>query len=304
MKNNLRSIDFNALSNLPPPCINKSKFYTLKKIIFKNAITKYIAAHYEWIVNSEKMSEITLQSFKMANLSPSQNAGEFGSGYGYDDEIREVAVAIQYKKEIDAEFQSMPDSSSLYRHVDEVISKLISEDSTINKVIDFGVSYAHTDALLAEKFPSIKFVGLDRSILTKAFNEQYFSHLTNLELIASDIFEYFSKHNCNNSIFWTMRTTLLLPKDFLLKLYAEAFKAGVKYICLFEPIGISRETMKPYQFSYNDQPSVGLRDGMFIHNYPGILRSSGYSVHRAELINMRHPHPDVKVLSITASIGE
>jgi len=238
-------------------------------------------------------------SFALANASD-ENAAAFGSRFGYEDDLREMAVTIAYKKEIDDGFPQPSDSPHLYRHAEEVISSLVA-DSVIKRVINFGVSYAHVDAIVAAKFPALRVVGVDRSVLTKAYNERHFSRLPNLDLVASDIFDYLRTIGPGDSLLWHMRTGLLLPKPFLSKLYRAAAESGVKHICLFEPIGLSRQTMEPYRFPDSDQPSVALRDGFYIHNYPGILAAAGYRVNRAELIKMAHPHPDVKILSITAS---
>ncbi len=66
-----------------------------------------------------------------------------------------------------------------------------------------------------------------------------------------------------------------------------------------EPIGLSRQTLEPYRFSDEDQPSVALREGMFIHNYPGLLTQAGFRVTRAELLTLGHQHADIKIVSVT-----
>jgi hypothetical protein len=140
------------------------------------------------------------------------------------------------------------------------------------------------DAEHSNRHSNVKFIGIDRSKLTKTLNEIQFSNIQNLEFIAGDIFEYLSNNSFPDGIFFTSRTMMIFPKAFVEKLYDAVNKAGFKYIVGLEPIGISRQTGKPYVFSEVDQSSVVWTNKMLIHNYPAILQKFGYSVINSELI--------------------
>lgn len=291
-------MDYSHLSDIPAVLPPAPRFQRLRRLLFDNPLARVVASQHAGLKEIDALAEKTRRSIGKANADIGEDQA-FESGFGYEDDIREVAVALAYKKQIDEGFPGKSDSKLLYQHVDQVLSERIA-NSKVSRVLNFGVSYAYCDAVLAAKFPNVTFTGTDRSTLTKALNEQCFGHLRNMEFIAGDIFEHLKTHDLRDTLLWTMRTGLLLPKPFLARLYAAAAAAGVTQVTLIEPIGLSRETMKPYRFSDDDQPSVALREGMFIHNYPGILKRAGFTVERAELIRMDHPHPDVKILSITA----
>ena len=55
-----------------------------------------------------------------------------------------------------------------------------------------------------------------------------------------------------------------------------------------------------YNFSDDDKPSVAYRGGMYLHNYPGILRKFGYRVVESKLIKTDHPHEDFRLLYMLA----
>ena len=295
-------MDYSHLSDIQVVLPPEQRFAWLRRALFGNPVAARVAAQHRAVQARNAKEKKTRDSVRLANAGV-QNAAEFGSGYGYEDDLHEVSVAINYKKEIDAGYPGPSDSRNLYKNAEQTIASLIDQSrSPIDACIDFGVSYAYTDSLLAARFPTTRFIGLDRSVLTKALNQRYFGHQNNLDILATDIFDYLDKvtHEC--AILWTMRTAAVLPKPFLERLYQAARGAGVKHICLFEPIGLSRETLQPYVFSDRDQPSVAYRHGMFIHNYPGILKSAGYTVNSATAVAMGHPHPDVKIISIIASL--
>ena len=93
---------------------------------------------------------------------------------------------------------------------------------------------------------------------------------------------------------------MLLPKEFIEELYQSVYSSGFKYISLMEQIGISHQTYKCYDFSDKDKPSVAYRGGMYLHNYPGILKKCGYRVIESKLIKTDHPHEDFRFLYILA----
>jgi hypothetical protein len=158
------------------------------------------------------------------------------------------------------------------------------------------VSYGNVDAELSNRYPNVRFIGIDRSKLTKTFNEIQFASIHNLEFVAGDIFEYLSNNSFQNGIFFTSRTMMIFPKTFVEKLYGAVTRAGFKYIVGLEPVGISRQTGKPYVFSDADQPSVVYTNKMFIHNYPAILQKSGYSVLETGLIKTNNGHKDFRII--------
>ncbi|MDO8579988.1 MAG: hypothetical protein Q7S13_00740, partial [Candidatus Omnitrophota bacterium] len=67
-----------------------------------------------------------------------------------------------------------------------------------------------------------------------------------------------------------------------------------------EQVGVSRETSKTFEFSEESVPSVLFRGFMFLHNYPGILKETGWKPEEIELVKTKHPHEDFRILSFVA----
>jgi hypothetical protein len=226
-----------------------------------------------------------------------KNANVFGSSYGYKDDLHELRVAMDYQRQIEnKETYTSSESGVLYDNAVATLDKLLKADSSIPSVLNFGASYAYVDSICAQRFPNVRFIGIDRSTFTKAFNEAHFKDIKNIEFVADDIFRYLSSNKLDNSIFFHARTLILLPRKFIEELYRAVYDAGFKYIVGFEPIGISRQTSKPYVFSQDDRESVVYRPILMIHNYPGLLKKSGYEIIEANLLKTNHPHKDQRIL--------
>jgi len=71
-----------------------------------------------------------------------------------------------------------------------------------------------------------------------------------------------------------------------------------------ESSGLSRETLEPFDFSYEKRDSVWFRSMMFIHNYPELLRNAGYELIHWECLKTAHPHPDLRVLAFIAKLRD
>lgn len=226
---------------------------------------------------------------------------QFGSQFGYEDELNELAVAVKYHAQLKKpNFKNdISESAAVYEHAIRKLSSILDKGK-VRGVVNFGVSYGYVDSILAKKYPHIEFIGIDRSKFTKQYNENHFAEIENLKFIAGDIFELLRSRKFDNCIFFHTRTCLLLPTNFISEVYNAAFSAGFSHVVGLEQIGISRETAKMFTFSEQKTQSVLFRGFMFIHNYPGILMESGYKLEEIELIKTNHPHEDLRILSFIA----
>ena len=187
----------------------------------------------------------------------------------------------------------------MYEEQKKVLGDII-ESNKVEQFFNFGICFAHIDSILARKYPDVKFLGTDLSPYNKAFNESKFSDIKNLTIFSDDVFDLFGRLEFKNSVLLTSRTLVLLPKDFILRLYNAAYEAGFEYVVGFEQHGLSMETLQPYVFDCSDKDSVIWRDKMYIHNYLGLLASSGYKVENAYNFATGHTSPDFKVMSFVA----
>ena len=280
---------------------DKAKFTRLKKFIGSNRRIQQIAKKvlsYKVFDEREKTTNITIQ---LHNMGENENAQSFESSFGYADDIQELNCAIKYYKQIQDRFPTASESKVLYESAVEQLTNYFSR-AEIPVFLNFGVNLSYLDDMLAERFPEIQFVGIDRSNLTKAFNESRFVSRDNLELIVGDIFELLNSRQFSGGMFFHMRTVTFLPSGFTRKLYTAVRKAGFKYIVGFEPLGLSRQTGRPYEFSLTPQPSVAYRGHAFIHNYPNLLFDAGYSVIDSQLIKTDHAHEDYRIVNFVAEL--
>ncbi|MDX2113924.1 MAG: hypothetical protein SFW63_09380 [Alphaproteobacteria bacterium] len=225
----------------------------------------------------------------------------FDSGFGYESELRELEVLAHYHEQLQRGYldQQRTESGVVYEWLINSVSDLLETFPELTHAINFGVSYAHIDAELAKKFPSRRFIGLDRSSLTKWYNDKHFS-LPNLSIQTADIFDCLKPASQPQSILLHARTLNLLPVDFNVRLYTAAQQAGCRYIVGIEQCGISWETQQPYSFSGAEKESVVYRNHMFIHNYPSLLAASGYRIIRSQLLATRHPDPNYRLVAFVA----
>jgi hypothetical protein len=230
---------------------------------------------------------------------------EFGSGYGYADELRELAAAVHYRSELeDMQADRASESGSVHAEILRRVSAALKKHPEIRTVTNFGVGYGHVDSVLAGRFPEVTFYGFDRSTLTKAFNEHAF-RLPNLGFVAGDVFHHFSAVQAAGP--WLLlhaRTLTMLPRSFVRHLYQSAGDAGAMVTVAVEQCGISWQTGQPYEFSSDpEQPSVALSAGMFVHNYPGLLMEAGFDVTDAALLEPHHTDRTLRFASIAAERG-
>ena len=202
-------------------------------------------------------------------------------------------------KQINAGFPTASESKVLYEKSVGILAELFSRCAEL-EFLNFGINLAHIDYILAKRFPQVNFIGIDRSKLTKAFNEINYPKEKNVELIAGDIFQLLDNRRFQDGVFFHMRTLTFLPKGFIEKLYTTATTAGFKYLIGFEPLGISRQTKKAYEFSLNEQQSVAYRGHAFIHNYSELAARAGYSFIESGLIKTGHAHEDYRIIYFIA----
>jgi len=245
----------------------------------------------------------TVRKIKSIQQEGDDNPLDFESEYGYTDELHELNVAKYYREQLLLnDLNEKSESLELYKNVIAEVSKFLTVNPSIKKVINFGVSYGHVDSELAKLFPNVSFVGIDRSKLTQQFNQELFGGIKNLSFVAGDIFQYLDSADQQGSVLLHMRTCGCLPKSFMEKLYMKSHDLGVKFVVGFEQTGLSRQTNAPYNYTEADQESVVFRIYMQIHNYPGILKKQGYEIERSELIKTRHADEDFRILSFTGRL--
>ena len=275
------------------------KYYFIIKLLSKFNVFRKISSHInEFVRYSNDNVQKTFKSIELLNKKQTFKANDYQSDYGYS-EIGEIKGVLNYAEQIENNFPNPSESKQLYLSIDEIYSSII-EKYKINNFLNFGSYLSHTDSILAKKYPNTKFICADRSSYTKIINEKMFNHLNNMDFVDGDIFKYLNNKEFDNDLFFSARTLPLLPKKFIEDLYYAVCKSNFKYISFMEQIGISHQTLSAYDFSDEDKPSIAFRWGMYLHNYPGILKKCGYKVIESKLIKTDHPFEDYRFLYILA----
>lgn len=275
-----------------------------KKKILSSPLTQHLIRriigkfdHYLRIAEIKKREKMTIDNLHK-DIPDSHKSS---SSFGYLEESFELRTAIKYMKQLEGNIKELPtESYELYQHIFSEMKMLFEGDKTIASFLNFGVSHAYIDSVMAKENPNISFIGTDRSTLTKAHNEKYFSGINNMTFVSDDIFSLLNERQFENSVFFHARTLTLLSKSFIERLYRSAAASGFKYIVGLEQIGISRETFKPYIFSEEDQQSTFFRHHMYVHNYPFLLKQAGYQLQKVHLLKTKHPHKDLRFLCFTS----
>lgn len=286
----------NLKVDVPGPFLLKLRFQRFSREVLSRAefickIFGFLGRTFSSIGNLPK-EEAALQKYAKLACIEKGNSQQFGSVYGYDED-RELVAAMGHKKEVDNNYNSLPPTHrALHKSAITICDDLIKKNDA-RVFLDFGVSYGYINSVLANKNPHTEFIGIDRSRFTKIYNDSIFE-IKNLSFAAGDIFELLKTRTWEDGIFFTMRTLVFLPQQFVERLYAKVYHAGFKYIVGMECTGISRQTLKSYEYSSERKDSIHSRDELFIHNYPGLLNCAGFNVMNVELVKDDHPHPDFR----------
>ena len=228
-------------------------------------------------------------------LESTDSAYSVDSKFGDDPYTGELQSWMGYRRgALSGSFGG--ESPALYEHTIAKASTLILENH-LTTFFNLGVCFPYVDSQLAKKLQNTKFIGIERTEILPILNNHFFADQKNMASICGDLFDYLKSNSFSNSVFFHSRTMTLLSKSFVERTYKSAAQAGFSFIFGNEQIGVSRESGLPYKFSLSDKPSEIYRKGMFMHNYPAILKQAGYETIYVEAIKTGHPDPDYRILS-------
>jgi hypothetical protein len=162
--------------------------------------------------------------------------------------------------------------------VGAALRALFRDHPGIDVAIEFGALCGYTEWRLAEEFPQVSFVGVDRSARVKAANDENFPR-PNLRFEAADIRDVLAGgHGGREAVLVHSRTAYVLYPDALAEVYARAARAGIRHIVGVEETGISRTTGAFLRYGA-DVHSLPFRPPLvYGHDYPYYLDAAGYAV--------------------------
>jgi hypothetical protein len=218
---------------------------------------------------------------------------------GYKSSQDELSVAMGYQDEIEQGLSDSSFSKLLYERQQIIVGEVL-RTKNVDKFVNFGVSYAYVDDILARQFPDVKFVGVDRSMKTKRYNEFIFGSRPNLHFEAMDIRSFLTVDRAENGVFFHARTATYVARPILEEIYAAARGSGYRIVVGFEPFGMSRVTGEACEFSLTEKESLAYLYTMIVHNYPEVIRKQGYELLHLNVLQIDHPHEDHRLLEFVA----
>ena len=274
------------------------RMFTQKPLITIYVWTQRIVKKFLDFENDKKQHLNSLKQLQEMNRNTSiVDSNEFG--YTGDTFTRELDFIHKYALQTKSfHLNNLSESKALYERVIADLSAIL-EQGKIKNVFNFGIGFAFVDKQLALKFPNINFFGIERTLAAKLYNEAD-GIPSNLNIFAGDVISHLKNKSYENGLFIHIRTAVLLPKPFIEDLYSRLENAGFVELYAVEQLGLSRNTGRSYNFSYQEKRSELYRRHMFIHNYPGILKKYHFDIKRFDLFHTNHPHFDYRMLVINA----
>ena len=167
----------------------------------------------------------------------------------------------------------------------ETVRSILRANPAIASVIEFGVWCGQSAFQLAGEFPTVAFVGVDRSEAIRNANDRVYAR-ENLRFVAAGIEAFLRNgpHPADVLLVHARTVSLLYPAG-VRALYAAAAHTGIRRVALVEDVGISRTTGHFTRFSETGRPSIPLRQpGCFAHDYERYLREAGYETRRSDIL--------------------
>lgn len=156
--------------------------------------------------------------------------------------------------------------------------KPILQGGEIRTFIDFGAFCAHTIFRLAQEFPAIRFIGIDRPQIARDLNVEAFA-LPNLEFIAGDVLDLVETAQIGaDTALFHARTACFCYPAYLRRLYAASRRRGISHILAAEVTTFSRWFLKLYPQGQFPAISMAARTKTFVHDYRRLIEEAGYTL--------------------------
>jgi len=199
----------------------------------------------------------------------------------YDDEFVLAAWASYYRSYI-SDYNEYQDGtvaldSGIRREVGRLFKNNLCDVTTF---IDFGAFCGYMLSKLAEEFPSVQFVGVDRPPIVKSLNESAFAR-RNIEFVAADVLDFLDARGSlgKRPVLFHSRTAVFCYPAFLRHLYRQARERGVRDIIFQEgSTYFSRSALCFFIPGKYPQISYAGRGSTILHDYKKILELEGFKI--------------------------
>ena len=201
-----------------------------------------------------------------------------------------------FDEKINSYKQEQIDTNNIEKLSEYYHFKKIEENEAVPlelKICNIGCYYCGADNHFLEKHPSCEVYGLDFEGIVEA-NKNILSEKLKLfpgyplEILENENFEIF------DYALFTRTATLINIKQFIS--YMEVLNKLAKNVCFLEVVKISSYTKRVLNIEKIDMMNpIRMYAGMYIHNYPEILRKYGYEIIESSILS-----PDIFDQSLTS----
>lgn len=191
----------------------------------------------------------------------------------------------------DAEF-SRADGKPLVKQqrglIIPLVEKAIAEDRP-NVILEIGTGNGDVLAYLAERHPTIQFIGVDLSVA----NAERRHRLSNVRFVKGYALDLLRNGLAGDMVFSSSTFSVFAPME--LQAYLQAMRT-MRRLIISDPVTFGNKHVRGLE-----PKSLHMDVYMWWHNYYGYLRSLGYTIEYSETVNFQYTHnPNAKVFLISA----
>lgn len=184
-------------------------------------------------------------------------------------------------------FKTTPIERTFQGLILPLVEQIISKDPSIKTIVNIGISYAHIDGLLAQKYPQIQFTGVDFASNLQEYNKDFVQ--PNLNFRSGYAMEMLERQDLEADVFLLSNVAYEIKNAELRKYFRTFIKNGGKYVAITEPIYPlpGGAFVNPLDVPLIESKAVyshqGIRNSKHgplgqVHNFKLMLEEAGYSV--------------------------
>lgn len=216
-----------------------------------------------------------------------------------EDELAEMVafqVAVEDLPFRRGHFRDTPLHLTIQGQAVPLVEAILAQDSTVRSVLDIGVRYAYVDALMADKFAGVQFVGVDFMPNLRELNADFSQ--SNLRFVPGYALELLEQGRLEADVTMMVDTALTM-NNLELRRYFCVLAEHTRYIVIDDPLhrspsgGVEDPLSLPVDRSlpvYSPPVKITPLPGplCFRHNYKAMLEEAGFEVLHYKVFPLAH----------------
>jgi hypothetical protein len=193
-------------------------------------------------------------------------------------------------------FRDTPLHLTIQGQAAPLVEAIVRQDPAVRSVMNVGVRYAYVDALLADKFPAVEFVGVDFMPNLRELNADF--NQPNLRFVTGYALELLEQDKLCADVA-VMVDTALTINNRELRHYFRLLAARARYVVIDDPLhrspsgGVEDPLSLPVDRSlpvYTPPVKITPLPGplCYRHNYKAMLEEAGFTVIHYRVFRLGH----------------